>query len=29
MYLVSYNRPDITFVANLLARYSYSPIRRH
>jgi len=28
MYLVNYTRPDITFVVNLLTRYSSSPIRR-
>ena len=29
MYLASHTRPDITFVVNLLARYSSSPTRRH
>nr|KYP55492.1 Retrovirus-related Pol polyprotein from transposon TNT 1-94 [Cajanus cajan] len=29
MYLVNYTRLDITFVVNLLARYSSSPTRRH
>jgi len=29
MYLSNYTRPDITFVVNLLARYSSSPTRRH
>nr|KYP57987.1 Retrovirus-related Pol polyprotein from transposon TNT 1-94 [Cajanus cajan] len=29
MYLANYTRPDITFVVNLLARYSSSPTRRH
>lgn len=29
MYLVNTTRPDITFVVNLLARYSSTPTRRH
>ncbi|XP_047336640.1 secreted RxLR effector protein 161-like [Impatiens glandulifera] len=29
MYLASHTRPDISFVVNLLARYSSSPIKRH
>ena len=29
MYLTNYTRPDITFVVNLLARYSSSSTRRH
>ena len=29
MYLVNYTRPDISFVVNLLARYSSLLIRRH
>ncbi|KAL0338488.1 UNVERIFIED_CONTAM: Secreted RxLR effector protein [Sesamum angustifolium] len=29
MYLVNHTRPDITFVVNLLARYSFAPTRRH
>nr|KYP65759.1 Copia protein [Cajanus cajan] len=29
MYLANYTRLDITFVINFLARYSYSPTRRH
>ena len=29
MYIASYTRPDISFFVNLLARYSYCPIRRH
>ncbi|KAK2443387.1 hypothetical protein QL285_014496 [Trifolium repens] len=29
MYLANYTRPDIPFFVNLLARYSFSPTRRH
>ncbi|KAL0296801.1 UNVERIFIED_CONTAM: Secreted RxLR effector protein [Sesamum radiatum] len=29
MYLANHTRPDITFVVNLLARYSSAPTRRH
>ena len=29
MYLANYTRLDISFVVNLLARYNYSPTRRH
>ncbi|MBA0860150.1 hypothetical protein Goshw_014542 [Gossypium schwendimanii] len=29
MYLANNTRPDIAFVVNLLARFSYSPTRRH
>ena len=29
MYLANSTRPDITFVVNVLARYSFSPKRRH
>ena len=29
MYLANYTRPDITFVVNLLAKYSSAPTRRH
>ncbi|XP_049394900.1 secreted RxLR effector protein 161-like [Solanum stenotomum] len=29
MYLANATRPDIAFSVNLLARYSYSPTRRH
>ena len=29
MYLASHTQPDISFVVNLLARYSSSPIRKH
>jgi len=29
MYLTNYTGLDITFVVNLLARYSSSPTRRH
>ena len=29
MYLASHTRPDISFAVNLLARYSFSPTRRH
>ena len=29
MYLVNCTRPDIVFFVNLLAKYSFAPIRRH
>ncbi|XP_047306394.1 secreted RxLR effector protein 161-like [Impatiens glandulifera] len=29
MYLASHTRPDISFAVNLLARYSFSPTKRH
>ena len=29
MYLTTCTRPNIAFPVNLLARYSYAPIRRH
>jgi len=29
LYLVECSRPDISFVVNLLARYSFAPMRRH
>ena len=29
MYLANYNRPDIAFAVNLLARFSSAPTKRH